>query len=90
MPLPNSGFYGNSTFRQSPWPGERAKCSAWAKCLGYRATAIKPGNAYLMQKNNRESITLHLDSSSLRGRQAAFGGRSCQLARMTDPIRGKS
>ena len=50
MPLPNSGFYGNSTFRQSPWPGERAKYSAWAKCLGYRATAIKLGNAYLMQK----------------------------------------
>src|SRR5258708_31648722 len=79
MPLPNSGFYGNSTFRQSRWRGERAKCSAWAKCLGYRATAIKPDNAYLMQKKGRESITLHfnsnsLNSNSLRGRQAAFGG----------------
>ena len=50
MPLPNSGFYGNLTFRQSLRPGERAKCSAWAICLGYRATAIEPDSAHLMQK----------------------------------------
>src|SRR5258707_653428 len=48
--------YGNLTFRQSPRPGERAKCSAWAVCLGYRATAIEPGTNHLMQKPARVNI----------------------------------
>jgi glycosyltransferase involved in cell wall biosynthesis len=35
--------YGDQTFAKSPRPGARAKCSAWAKCLGIcRATAFKP------------------------------------------------
>src|ERR1700682_2270906 len=50
--------YGNLTFRQSPRPGERAKCSAWAVCLGYRATAIKPGDNHLMQKRARVNIAV--------------------------------
>src|SRR5438309_6111174 len=28
------GPYGDTTFRQKPSARERAKCSAWAKCLG--------------------------------------------------------
>src|SRR5260370_22935889 len=48
--------YGNLTFRQSPRPGERAKCSAWAICLGYRATAIEPGTNHLMQTPAKVNI----------------------------------
>jgi hypothetical protein len=90
MPLPNSGFYGNSTFPPKPL----ARRAGEVQCLGEMPWV--PGDCDQARqwlsdaKNSRESITLHFNSSSLRGRQAAFGGRSCQLARMTDPIRGKS
>src|SRR6266851_717261 len=55
--------YGNLTFRQSPRPGERAKCSAWAIRLGYRATAIEPGANHLMQKTG-ESQYRRFESTS--------------------------
>ena len=35
---------------QQPSARVRARCSSWANALGSRATAIKPDNAYLMQK----------------------------------------
>src|SRR5690349_18413973 len=33
MPPPGFGLCGETTFRQKPSARERAKCSAWAKCL---------------------------------------------------------
>src|SRR4051812_49078623 len=51
---PSSDHSGNEAFRQIPQPGERVKCSAWAKCLQkHRATAIEPGP---MRLHNLENL----------------------------------
>jgi hypothetical protein len=34
MPPPDFRCVGTRHFANSPWPGERARCSTWAKCLG--------------------------------------------------------
>src|SRR6266566_1312395 len=50
MPPPDERFREIDIFAKNPRPGERAKSSAWATCLGVsRATAIKPDAAYVLQ-----------------------------------------
>src|SRR5258707_7762920 len=79
--------YGDLTFRQSPWPGERAKCSAWAVCLGYRATAIEPDETHLMQKQARVNNVLvkrHCPYGFESDRQATFGGNHVSSGGMAE------
>jgi hypothetical protein len=46
------------TFRQQPLPGERVKCSAWAKCLGLPGDCDQTRRFVDDDKTRRKSIAL--------------------------------
>jgi hypothetical protein len=80
MPLPGERLREIGRFAKSPRPGERAKSSAWATCLGVsRATAIKPDVGYVLRNN--EGVKFFIVT--------CFVGSPCamQVADRVSPIR---
>ena len=73
---------GDMTFRQKPSARERAKCSAWAKCLGMPGDCDQARRSTSRTKRRESQAASAAGSVSVGGHDGAgvhIGGRFCSL-----------